>query len=67
MAGHFNVIQGAKHMIERSITITDESGDIVFEIDFQETPQAYRVKRVAKLKAQYPVDKYKYSTGSEAY
>ena len=54
-------------MIERSITITDESGDIVFEIDFQETPQAYRVKRVAKLKAQYPVDKYKYSTGSEAY
>jgi len=44
--------------IKRLIKITDLNGDIVFELDFQETPNDYRVKRVDKLIKKYPKDEY---------
>ena len=44
--------------IKRLIKITDLNGDAVFELDFQETPNDYRVKRVDELMKKYPKGNY---------
>ena len=44
--------------IKRLIKITDLTGDFVFEIDFQETPHHYRIKRVDNLMKKYPKGEY---------
>ena len=49
---------GIKMKIKRLIKITDLTGDFVFEIDFQETPNDYRIKRVDNLMKKYPKGEY---------
>ena len=45
-------------MIKQVIKISDLGGNTVFEIDFQDTPNEYRVKRVVKLMVKYPKGEY---------
>ena len=50
-------------MVNRHITITDSMGGFVFHIDFQETPQVYREKRLKHFMSKYPLSEgYKYTT-----
>ena len=47
-------------MIKQIICIEDKEGNFIFEIDFQETPQSYRVRRMKQLNKRYPTNEYRY-------